>query len=197
MKQNKMWEYAKTIGTALIIALVIRTSVVQAYKIPSGSMIPTLLVGDYLLANKFIYGPKIPFTHERLFTLMKPERGDIVIFPSPEDPDKDLIKRIVAVGGDMIAGKDKQLFVNGKPINEPYVQHEDQFLNPLRDNFGPCVVPEGKIFAVGDNRDNSYDSRFWGFVDIRNIKGKAFLLYWSWDSSKHFPRFTRVGHLIR
>ena len=196
MKQNKIWEYIKAIGTALILALIIRTSVVQAYKIPSGSMIPTLLIGDYLLANKFIYGPKIPFIDKRLFVLTKPQKGDIIIFPSPEDPSKDLIKRVVAVEGDVIEERDKQIFINGKPIDEPYIQHTDSFLSGLRDNFSPYLVPKGKIFVMGDNRDQSYDSRYWGCVDIKDIKGKALILYWSWDNAKHFPRFNRIGHLI-
>jgi signal peptidase I len=197
MKQNKIWEYIKSIGIALILALIIRTSIVQAYKIPSGSMIPTLLIGDYLLANKFIYGPKIPFIDKKMFILEKPQKGDIIIFPSPEDPGKDLIKRVIAVDGDVIEEREKQIFINGKPIDEPYTQHIDNFLSEARDNFSPYIVPRNKIFVMGDNRDESYDSRFWGSVDIKEIKGKAFILYWSWDSARHLPRFNRIGHLIK
>jgi signal peptidase I len=160
-------------------------------------MIPTLLIGDHLLANKFIYGPKIPFIGKRLFVLTKPQKGDIIIFPSPEDPDKDLIKRAVAVERDVIEERDKQIFINGKPIDEPYTQHTDNFLSDRRDNFAPYLVPRNKIFVMGDNRDQSYDSRFWGCVDAKDIKGKAFILYWSWDSAKHLPRFNRIGHLIK
>ena len=197
MKLNRIWEYIRVIGTALVLALMIRTSVVQAYKIPSGSMIPTLLVGDYLIANKFIYGIRIPLIDKRLIDLGKPKKGDIVIFPSPEDPSKDLIKRVIAVGGDLIEERNKQLLINGKLVEEPYVQHTDRFLVDNRDNLGPYLVPKDKIFVMGDNRDLSYDSRFWGYVDIKNVKGKAFLLYWSWDSEEHFPRFKRIGHLIK
>jgi signal peptidase I len=197
MRQKRIWEYIRVIGTSFILFLIIRTSIVQAYKIPTGSMIPTLLIGDHLLANKFIYGPQIPFINKRLFDLAKPRRGDIVIFPSPEDPGKDLIKRVVAVEGDMIEERDKQIFINGKPTDELYAQHTDTSLLDPRDNFRPYLVPMGKLFVMGDNRDQSYDSRFWGCVDTRDIKGKAFILYWSWDSERHLPRFNRIGHVIR
>ncbi len=196
MKRDKIWEYTKAIGMAVILSLVIRTSIVQAYRIPSGSMIPTLLVGDHLLANKFIYGIKVPLI-EKKFLMASPKKGDIVIFPSPEEPDKDLIKRVVAVGGDTIEERDKHLFINGKPAEEPYVQHTDRLLSERRDNFGPIVVPEGKLFAMGDNRDESYDSRFWGFVDSSAIKGKAFIIYWSWDRDRKFPRLGRFAHVIK
>jgi len=196
MKRDKIWEYTKAIGMAIILSLVIRTSIVQAYRIPSGSMIPTLLVGDHLLANKFVYGIKVPLIDKK-FLMASPKKGDIVIFPSPEEPDKDLIKRVVAVGGDTVEEKDKCLFINGKPMEEPYVQHTDHFVSDRRDNFGPIVVPEGKLFTMGDNRDESYDSRFWGFVDSGAIKGKAFIIYWSWDRDRKLPRFGRFAHLIK
>ena len=197
MDRKKIGEYIRVIGTSLILVFIIRTSLVQAYKIPSGSMIPTLLIGDHLLANKFIYGPQIPFVKKRLFNLVKPQKGDIIIFPSPEDPSKDLIKRVVAVEGDLIEERDKQILINGKSMDEPYAQHIDNSLSDQRDNFGPYLVPKGKLFAMGDNRDQSYDSRFWGYVDTKNIKGKALILYWSWDSERHFPRFDRIGHVIK
>jgi signal peptidase I len=197
MKRNKIWEYTKTIGLALILSLIIRTSILQAYKIPSGSMIPTLLIGDHLLANKFIYGIRIPLLDKMILALSSPQREDIVIFPSPQDPSKDLIKRVVAVEGDLIQERDKHIFINGTPLNESYVQHTDDSLIRTRDSFGPLLVPKGKIFAMGDNRDESYDSRFWGYVDIKDIKGKALVVYWSWDGEKKFPRFGRMAHLIR
>jgi signal peptidase I len=197
MKRDKIWEYTKAIGMAIVLSLIIRTSIVQAYRIPSGSMIPTLLVGDHLLANKFIYGIKIPFLDKKFLTIEKPQKGDIIIFPSPEDPGKDLIKRVVAVEGDLIEERDKQIFVNGKLSNESYVQHTDNFLSDRRDNFGPRLVPKGKVFVMGDNRDESYDSRYWGYVDIKNVKGKALIVYWSWDRERKLPRFDRLAHLIR
>lgn len=200
MKQSKIWEYAKAIGTALILALIIRAYVVQAFKIPSGSMIPTLLIGDHLLVSKFLYGTEVPFTGNRVLVLRNPERGDIVVFKYPEDPNRDFIKRVVGIEGDVVEGKNKQVFVNGKLVNEPYVQHVDSSVKgggmEPRDNFGPYLIPKGKVFVMGDNRDQSYDSRYWGYVDFRDIRGKAFIIYWSWDSQKSFPRFARIGNLI-
>ncbi|HMK56190.1 MAG TPA: signal peptidase I [Dissulfurispiraceae bacterium] len=202
---DKVLEYAKAIGTALILALIIRTFVIQAFKIPSGSMIPTLLIGDHLLVNKIIYGSPvdIPFTSVNIFHmpgLRLPKKGEIVVFKYPEDPTRDFIKRVVATEGDTVQMIDKKLFVNGKPVEEPYVQHTDATvrlgqLEP-RDNFGPYLVPKDKLFMMGDNRDQSYDSRFWGYVDVKQVLGKAMIIYWSWDSEKHMPRFDRMGKLI-
>jgi len=183
-------------GGALIATLILRSEFVEGYKIPSESMIPTLLVGDNLLANKFVYGLNLPFFDRKILILTSPHRGDIIVFRSPEDPRKDLIKRVIAVEGDLIEGRNKQIFVNGKPADEPYVQHTDSLLEDPRDDFGPYVVPRGKLFAMGDNRDESNDSRFFGFVDVKDVEGKAFLLYWSWDSKKHLPRFGRIGHFL-
>ncbi len=200
MKQSKLWEYSKAIGTALILALIIRAYVVQAFKIPSGSMIPTLLIGDHILVNKFLYGTALPFSDKKVLILSDPKRGDIVVFKYPEDPSRDFIKRVIGVEGDVVQGKSGVVYVNGQPLVEPYVQHTDTSprsgsIEP-RDNFGPYLVPKGKFFMMGDNRDQSYDSRFWGYVDTRDIKGKAFIIYWSWDSTKSLPRFGRIGHLI-
>ncbi|HEX8948751.1 MAG TPA: signal peptidase I [Dissulfurispiraceae bacterium] len=200
MKQNKVWEYTKAIGTALILALIIRAYVVQAFKIPSGSMIPTLLIGDHILVNKFIFGTQLPFSDKRVLVLSKPAKGDIVVFKYPEDRSKDFIKRVVGTEGDVVEERNKVIFVNGKRVNEPYVQYTDKSVNTgnmePRDNFGPYLVPKDKIFVMGDNRDQSYDSRYWGYVDLKDLKGKAFIIYWSWDSIKSFPRFGRMGHLI-
>ncbi len=199
-RQSKLWEYTKAIGTALILALIIRAYVIQAFKIPSGSMLQTLLIGDHILVNKFIYGTKIPFSDKRILVLKKPQRGDIVVFKYPEDPDRDFIKRIIAVEGDIIESRNRVVFVNGVRLEEPYVQHTDNSpkaggIEP-RDNFGPYLIPQNKYFVMGDNRDQSYDSRYWGYVDIKDIKGKAFIIYWSWDSIKKFPRIQRIGKLI-
>lgn len=196
MKKNAIWEFTKAIVTAVILAFVIRATVVQAYKIPSGSMIPTLLVGDHLLANKFIYGEKIPLLNKKLLVFRKPRRGDIVIFPCPVDPGKNFIKRVIAIEGDTVEERNKQLFINGRPLDEPYAQHTDHLLLLQRDNFGPYLVPHNKVFVMGDNRDHSYDSRYWGYVDINDIKGEAFIVYWSWDTLKNFPRLQRMGRLI-
>jgi len=197
-KKRLLKEYAEAIITALILALVIRAYVIQAFKIPSGSMIPTLLIGDHLLVNKFIYGTKIPFTDRRVLIFKKPERGDIIVFKYPENPKKDFIKRVIATGGDVIEERDKRIYVNGKAVIEPYTQHSDSGIrsgNDPRDNFRPLAVPKGKVFVMGDNRDQSYDSRYWGFVDLKEIKGKALIIYWSWDPDK-WVRVSRLGRLI-
>jgi signal peptidase I len=203
--QSKVWEYTKAIVTALILALVIRTFCIQAFKIPSESMVPTLLVGDHLLVNKMIYGTPvdIPFTNITVFYMpgfSSPKRGDVVVFKSPEDPTRDFIKRVAAVGGDTVQMIDKKLYINGKYISEPYVQYLDHSIKlgrpEPRDNFGPFLVPKNKLFMMGDNRDNSSDSRVWGYVDAKEVKGKALIMYWSWDSDKTSPRFNRIGKLI-
>lgn len=199
-KKRLIKEYAEAIITALILALVIRAYVIQAFKIPSGSMIPTLLIGDHLLVNKFIYGTTIPFTDSRVLVFKKPERGDIIVFKYPENPEKDFIKRCVAIENDIIESRDKTLYVNGKAVTEPYAHHFDSNIRPKgndpRDNFGPLTVPKGKVFTMGDNRDQSYDSRYWGFVDLKDIRGKALIIYWSWDPHK-WARFARIGRLVR
>lgn len=197
-KQSKLWEYTKAIGTALILALIIRAYVVQAFKIPSGSMIPTLLIGDHVLVNKFIYGTTLPFSDTRILPLRAPRRGDVIVFKYPEDPSRDFIKRVVGVEGDMVESRGKVVHVNGKPLTEPYMQHTDPAVRTAqpRDNFGPYLVPKGKFFVMGDNRDQSYDSRYWGYVDLSDIRGKAFILYWSWDGTKTLPRLSRIGKLV-
>ena len=203
-KKRIVREYAEAIIIALIAALIIRAYVIQAFKIPSGSMIPTLLIGDHILVNKFIYGTTIPFSDKRVLIFRKPERGDIIVFKYPENPKKDFIKRVVATGGDTIESRNKVIYVNGDKLIEPYAQHTDNAMLPmvmsLRDNFEPITVPENKFFVMGDNRDQSHDSRFWGFVDLKEIKGEALIIYWSWnsDASGLFNkiRFNRIGHLI-
>ena len=178
MKRNVIWEYTKAIVTAFVFAFLIRSTLVQAYKIPSGSMIPTLLVGDHLLANKFIYGERIPFTDEKILVFEKPKRGDVIIFRYPRDPSKDFIKRVIAVEGDVVEERNKQLFVNGKPLVETYVQYTDNSFLINRDNFGPYVVPHNKVFVMGDNSITSFDSRYWGCVDRKYILGKAIAIFW-------------------
>ncbi len=202
MKQKKrvVWEYAEAIITAFILAFLIRAYVIQAFKIPSGSMIPTLLVGDHILVNKFIYGTTIPFSDKRILVFKKPGKGDIIVFKYPEDPSRDFIKRVVAAEGDVIESKGKTIYVNGNKVEEPYTQHTDEGIRPSgiepRDSFGPFIVPRDKLFVMGDNRDQSYDSRYWGYVDVKAIRGKALILYWSWDSKKTWVRFGRIGRLV-
>lgn len=193
--QTVLKEYAEALFVALILAFFIRSFVVQAFKIPSGSMLQTLQIGDHLLVNKFTYGLKIPFTHKVVLPLSDPEFQDIVVFEFPEDTSKDFIKRIIGLPGDTIQIRDKKLFRNGSEVEEPYVQHTDASIVPRRDNFGPITVPEGKYFVMGDNRDESYDSRFWGFVDRNKIEGRAWILYWSWQGFSNI-RWNRIGQTV-
>ena len=199
-KKNVFREYGEAILIAFILALFIRTFVVQAFKIPSGSMKPTLLVGDHILVNKFLYGVKIPFTDITLVPVKKPKRGDIVVFKFPEDPKKDFIKRVIAVSGDTVQIRNKEVYINDKPIDDPYGIHIDPHTIPgklrPRDNLDPVSVPPDSLFVMGDNRDHSYDSRFWGFVKLSSVKGKAFIIYWSWDKENIGVRWKRLGHLM-
>ncbi len=196
-----IWEYAEAIVTALILALLIRTFVVQAFKIPSGSMEPTLLVGDHILVNKFIYGTELPFSHKRILAERAPRGGDVIVFEYPGDTSKDFIKRVVGTPGDVVVEKNKVVYVNGKRTADFFTEHTDADVKPgnidPRDNFGPVVVPPGEYFVMGDNRDESYDSRYWGFVPMKYIKGEAFVIYWSWDGNAMRPRLGRTGKAIR
>ena len=194
-------ENLEIIIIAVILAMFIRTFVVQAFKIPSGSMKDTLLVGDHLLVNKFIYGVKIPFTDGKtLVPVSEPERGDIVVFKYPQNPEKDYIKRVIGIEGDVVKIADKKLYVNGEPVNHDYARYTDDTVYPAwrnpRDNMGPVKVPKDSLFVMGDNRDNSHDSRFWGFVDLNDVKGEAFIIYWSWDRDSFDVRWSRIGDLL-
>jgi len=182
-------QYTEAFLIAILLALVIRTFVVQAFKIPSGSMLPTLQIGDHLLVNKFLYW----FTD--------PQRGDVIVFKFPQDEGRDFIKRVIALPGDKVEVRGKRVYVNDKPVQESYTVHLDPSMqeNPHspRDNFAPVQAPPGQLFMMGDNRDYSMDSRFWGFLDIKKIKGKAFIIYWSWDRERFRPRWERIGKVIR
>lgn len=197
------WEYIQAILIALILAMFIRTFVVQAFKIPSGSMIHTLLIGDHLLANKFIYGIRNPLNRREVWIKgEKPKQSDIIVFIYPLDQSKDFIKRVIGVEGDTVEIINKKVYVNGKLFPDPPgVQYTDPRILPgslqPRDNMGPVVVPKDCLFVMGDNRDQSYDSRFWGFVPIKDVKGKAFIIYWSWDSDNFRPRFDRMFKMIK
>lgn len=201
-------EYIEAIVIAVILALFIRSFIVQAFKIPSGSMLPTLQIGDHLLVNKFIYGVRVPITGTLIIPWKSPERDDVVVFRFPKDRSLDYIKRVVGVAGDTIEVKNKQLSVNGEVINNPHAHHtEAEIISASvgpRDNMGPVKVPEGSIFVMGDNRDNSYDSRFWGFVPLKDVRGEAFILYWSWNLNEPLMsidrfasiRWSRIGDIV-
>ena len=203
-RKSVVREYVEAIAIAILLALVIRTLIVQAFTIPSGSMMDTLLVGDYILVNKFLYGPEVPLTDYRLPAIRLPHRGDIIVFKYPQDEKRDFIKRIVGTPGDTVQVRGQQVLVNGQALEEPYVRRNPSPLghsgSPVVCGYTyacePLVVPADSYFVMGDNRDNSQDSRYWGFVKRDKIKGKAFLIYWSWDGDQHWPRWWRLGKYI-
>ena len=193
-KKSVVWEYAEAIVIAVILALIIRKFVIQAYKIPSGSMLETLQIGDHILVNKFIYYFK------------EPERGDIIVFKYPKDQKRDFIKRLIGLPGETLEIKDKKVFINGELLDEPYAVFKDTetfYFNPYartRDNYGPRIIPENCYFMMGDNRDYSQDSRYWGLLDRELIEGKALLIYWSWNKNGQGllekVRWDRIGDLL-
>ncbi len=202
-KRRLVKDYLQPILTAVLIALFIRTFVVQAFKIPSGSMEPTLWVGDYILVNKFIYGMKVPFTGTKFFQLAKPQRGDVIVFIFPLDPSKDFIKRVIGKEGEKVQIIEKKIFINDQLIKDPWGDFENIGSAEYRhavENFGPVVVPKDSLFVMGDNRNNSDDSRFWGVLDVNAVLGKAFIIYFSWNGNSENifekVRWSRIGKLI-
>lgn len=215
-------EWARSFFPVILVVFLIRSFVVEPFKIPSGSMIPTLLVGDFLLVNKFVYGLRLPVINTRISQGSPLERGDVVVFRYPEDPSKDYIKRVVGLPGDNVAYANKQIIINGKPVptqlvgDFSYITEQGYILDTekYREQLGshrhdillipesgmqdmePITVPVGHYFMMGDNRDNSNDSRFWGFVSDDNIVGKAMLIWWSWDSLETRVRWQRLGEAI-
>ena len=198
--KSKFREYVEAILLAIVIAFFIRTFVIQAYKIPSGSMKPTLLIGDHILVSKFNYGVKLPFLRSTLIPIGTPKRGDILVFIYPEDRSKDFIKRLIGLPGDTIEIRNKKILLNGLPLNDTHGVHVDSIIIPgsiqPRDNFGPVTVPADSIFVMGDNRDESYDSRFWGFVKMKDVLGKALIIYWSWNHEDTWVRWGRIGKIL-
>ncbi|HOO36555.1 MAG TPA: signal peptidase I, partial [Smithella sp.] len=198
--KSKVKEYVESIIIAILIALFIRTFIICAYKIPSRSMVPTLLVGDHILVNKFIYGVKIPLLRRTIIPVSEPKRGEVVVFIYPNDRSKDFIKRVIGVAGDKIEIKNKKIFINDEEFKDSYGIFSDSLVLPQslqpRDNFGPIIVPEKSIFVMGDNRDESLDSRFWGFVNLKDVEGKAFVIYWSWNRDENNLRWNRLGQLL-
>jgi len=198
-------EFLETIIWAVILALIIRTWIIQAFKIPSSSMKPTLLVGDHLLVSKFFYGIKLPFKEKTLFLSNQPKRGDIIVFRFPEERNKDFIKRIIGLPHDKVAIYNKIIYINEKPLYDPWGNYTDRIILSSniqpRDNFGPVIIPPNHYFVMGDNRDQSYDSRFWfngkgGFVPSKDILGKAIIVYWSWNIQPFKIYWSRFLHII-
>lgn len=194
-KKSIFREYAEAAAIAIVLALFIRTFVIQAFKIPSGSMIPTLVVGDHILVNKFIYGIKIPFVNKTLIPVSTPKRNDVIVFIYPVDKSKDFIKRVIGLPGETLKMVDRKIYINGKLYDDKYGRYTDLKepvpLSYAKANFGPVTIPQGCLFVMGDNRDNSLDSRYWGFVPMDLVKGKALIIYWSWP---HLNRFLHVIH---
>jgi len=180
-------EYFESIVVAVILALFIRTFVVQAFKIPTGSMEPNLLVGDHLLVNKFVFAPTASPLERAVLPMREIERGDIVVFKFPEEPERDFIKRVIGLPGDTVEVRSRQVLINGSRLEEPYAHHlfpvgdgESDSLD-VRARYGPVSVPQGHFFMMGDNRDNSQDSRYWGFLPAHYVKGRALMIYWSFE----------------
>ncbi len=203
--KSKWREYAESLIIAALIAFLVRSFVVQAFKIPSSSMEPTLLIGDHLLVNRLSYVIKVPFTDIVILHIKGPDRGDVVVFRYPEDRTKDFIKRVIAKEGDVVEIKDKVVFVNGKRVDYKQAVFAEASVIPgyfsPRDNLGPVTVPKESYFVMGDNRDRSLDSRFWGFVKYDDFVGRALIIYFSWNATAtdplHYIRWSRIGSLIR
>ena len=161
----------------------------------------TLQIGDHILVNKFTYGIKIPYWQTTIIPFKNPQKEDIIVFKYPVDPNKAFIKRVIGVAGDVIKIQNKKLYINGKAVNHDFGVYTDRHVYPAnekpRDNFGPITVPKNSLFVMGDNRDESLDSRFWGFVDLKAVSGKAFIIYWSWDKDNFGVRWRRLGRILK
>jgi signal peptidase I len=193
-KKSTLREYFESIVIAVILALFIRTFVVQAFKIPTGSMEENLLIGDHLLVNKFVFGPSATSLERSALPLGTVKRRDVIVFKYPEEPDRDFIKRVIGLPGETVELREKKVYIDGKPLDEPYVHflqaptsesglHEVTSFD-VRERYGPVTVPPNQYFVMGDNRDNSQDSRYWGFLPRENIKGKALVIYWSYEADR-------------
>jgi signal peptidase I len=204
-KKSTAREYFEALVTAVILALFVRTWAVQAFKIPTGSMENNLLIGDHLLVNKFVFGPTATPVGRKVLPVREPRRGDIVVFKYPDEPERDFIKRVIGLPGDTLELRNKKVFVNGQALDEPYVH----FLEPVamagasevtsfdvRERYGPVRVPDNQYFVMGDNRDNSQDSRYWGFLPRSYIKGRALMIYWSFDVGADQPADGTIARLL-
>jgi signal peptidase I len=202
-KKSVVREYLESVVVAVILALFIRTFVVQAFKIPTGSMQNNLLIGDHLLVNKMVYSPSLGPWEAKILAKKPIQRGHVVVFKFPEDPTRDFIKRVIGLPGEKVEIRNKVVFIDGRPLDEPYVHFLEPPLSPgdpeygirgdERHNWGPEVIPEGHLFVLGDNRDNSRDSRFWGTLPRDQVKGRAFIVYWSYEASR--DEYHRTGYL--
>jgi signal peptidase I len=210
MKKSVLREYAESLLIAFVLALFVRTFVFQAFKIPTGSMEPNLLVGDHLIVNKMIFAPSISAVERALLPSRSIRRGDVVVFKYPDDPERDFIKRVIGLPGDRVELRQKRVFVNDQPLQEPYAHHADgppgsgqARSEDVREAYGPVTVPDGQYFMMGDNRDNSQDSRFWGYLPHHYIKGQALFIYFSFAEagalSSFFSdvRWSRIGGRVR
>jgi signal peptidase I len=206
-KKSTLREYFESIVIAVILALFIRTFVVQAFKIPTGSMENNLLIGDHLLVNKFVFGPTETGAERTLLPVGTIKRRDIIVFKYPEEPDRDFIKRVIGLPGETVEVREKKVYINGTALDEPYVH----FLAPasapselhevtsfdVRERFGPVTVPADQYFMMGDNRDNSADSRYWGFLRRDYIKGKALVIYWSYQAEREDYQDESAGATVK
>jgi signal peptidase I len=193
-KKSTLREYFESIVIAVILALFIRTFIVQAFKIPTGSMEENLLIGDHLLVNKFVFGPTASWLERTLLPIGTVRRDDVIVFKYPEEPDRDFIKRVIGLPGETVEVRQKKVYINGHPLDEPFVHYLQPASTPsefrevtsfdVRDRYGPVTVPPNQYFVMGDNRDNSQDSRYWGFLPRDYIKGKALIVYWSYESGR-------------
>jgi signal peptidase I len=194
-RKSTLREYFESIVIAVILALFVRTWVVQAFKIPTGSMENNLLVGDHLLVNKFVFGPSLADVERPLLPMSSVGRGDVVVFKYPEDPERDFIKRVIGLPGETLEVRKKVVYIDDRPLDEPYVYYletasgaaQESTAFDRRENYGPVRIPEEHYFVMGDNRDNSQDSRYWGFLPAHYVKGRALVVYWSFDPEPGGP----------
>jgi len=198
-RKSTFREYFESLVVAVILALFVRTFGFQAFKIPTGSMEPNLLVGDHLLVNKFIFGPTLTSVERAILPMRKVERGEVLVFKFPEQPDRDFIKRVIGLPGETLELRDETIYINGAPLVEPYAHYQvipaqaaGSEGGDVRRKYGPVTIPEGHYFMMGDNRDDSQDSRYWGFLPATYVKGRALFIYWSFDG----PQGTRWGRMF-
>ena len=206
-KKSTVREYFEAMVTAVILALFIRTFIVQAFKIPTGSMENNLLIGDHLLVNKFIFGPTVSRLERALLPVGTIKRGDVLVFKYPVQPDRDFVKRVIGLPGETLEVRDKKVYINGKALDEPYVHYLEPSSSPselrevtssdVRERYGPVTVPPNQYFMMGDNRDNSQDSRYWGFLPRENIKGKALVIYWSYQAEREDYQDESAGATVK